>query len=178
MSTISQSKRPFHETVIDLIDSIVTKNGEGILLLSKLIITTEIPAGHDEIIAAIQANWGQLGCWKQQVQEVIASLLEQKQAMAAKTDTKHVNIKSLARKIAAEIRKTDKAKLDVIPLLEKIGQKGSLSLEEQCDVWCRAVETALIGKDFKLAYLIVERFPGIRDDLDPSVARRLMALLD
>ena len=65
--------RPYHETILDLIRWSSTPDG-----LVTLICTTTIPKGHDEIIAAIEQNWGSLSGWASEVTTMKSSILSQR----------------------------------------------------------------------------------------------------
>lgn len=84
MTTVAQIvRRPFHESIVETIVE-AGNNGSGCevwLCLARLIRTTKIPKGHDEIIAA----------WRNKNLDddlgVTASLLEQKKEAAEKEQT-------------------------------------------------------------------------------------------
>lgn len=78
------AKRPFHETIVDAIRG---ASSEELEFLATLIKATDIPKGHDEIIAA----WDQRRkgmCWGDEDLGVPADLLEQKQEAAEKERAK------------------------------------------------------------------------------------------
>lgn len=67
--------RPFHETVVE---AILCASGTRMADLAKLIKTTKIPRGHNEIIAAWNVRKKAM-CWdSEKLGGVVASLLQQK----------------------------------------------------------------------------------------------------
>jgi hypothetical protein len=78
--------KPFHESIVDAIKQ--AELSFHFQILAQIIKTTKIPKGHDEILAA----------WERQISEaglnndldVIASVLEQKQAEEKKAAEKAV----------------------------------------------------------------------------------------
>lgn len=83
MNLMTKELRPFHETVREAL--FATNDYAGIFFLLQ---TTFIPKGHDAIIAALDRRWG--GCnsgvfVKERLEEVKASILEQKAETEAKT---------------------------------------------------------------------------------------------
>ncbi|MFH1112004.1 MAG: hypothetical protein V1712_02950 [Patescibacteria group bacterium] len=80
-------RRPFHETIIDAIRNASSlKSNDPLMCLAKLIKETEIPKGHDEIIAAWNQRLPEL--WSGEDFGVPADLLEQKQEAAEKEKAK------------------------------------------------------------------------------------------
>ena len=81
----AKQRRPFHETVAD---AILQASAPGeVTLLARMIKTTKIPKGHDEIIAAWryrQDNWGLVVF----PHGVVEDLLEQKQEAEEKEKEK------------------------------------------------------------------------------------------
>lgn len=87
--------RPFHETIIQAISwcPMGPSSGEIIRLMSLIRITV-IPAGHDEIIKAIEKYFDFPGSekWAQEIRIVKESLLEQKKIAEEKQSNKVITI--------------------------------------------------------------------------------------
>ena len=83
MSEEAKKWRPFHETIID---SIGESTYHELSLLAKLIKTTKIPKGHDEIIEAWRARSTDPS--DDDPFDVIADLLEQKREAEEKEKVK------------------------------------------------------------------------------------------
>lgn len=94
-----ETKRPFHETIVDAVHRCSSPSNGEILRLFQLIKDTKIPKGHDEIIAAIDEYFDFPGAekWAREIREVVESLRDQKQASAKKTgdEKKIINLDDL-----------------------------------------------------------------------------------
>ncbi|TSC80072.1 MAG: hypothetical protein G01um101429_276 [Parcubacteria group bacterium Gr01-1014_29] len=78
MQTTEQAtKHPFHETIVEVIGRASSRDLE---CLGALIKATNVPKGHDEIIAAWEKRRQELGWMPRQDLGVPADLLKQKQA--------------------------------------------------------------------------------------------------
>ncbi len=88
--TEEQTRRPFHETIVEAISRAPS---DDLACLAKLIIATKVPKGHDEIITA----WKKRTVFFIDTFGVSASLLEQKQASAKKPEgeKKGINLDDL-----------------------------------------------------------------------------------
>ncbi len=87
MTEETKKRRPFHETIID---SIGESSYHEISLLAKLIKTTKIPKGHDEIIEAWRARSTDPS--DDDPFGVIADLLEQKSETEEKEKVKQAQM--------------------------------------------------------------------------------------
>lgn len=76
--TEAKALRPFHETIVDVINS---ASGDGLETLMSLVSKTKIPANHDAIIEAFNEKKKGM-CWREESgQDIIESLLQQKAEM-------------------------------------------------------------------------------------------------
>jgi len=80
--------RPFHETIVDAIRRCSSPSTGEIIRLFALIEQTEIPEGHDEIIAAIDEFFGFSGGekWAYDIRRVKESILAQKEKSKTKPE--------------------------------------------------------------------------------------------
>jgi hypothetical protein len=84
-------RKPFHESIIDVLNNYKARPGDEYLLLNflgKLLRATKIPKGHNDLIAAwqgfIRRNWGYFDdFWG-----VVDVLIEQRQEAEAKKAAK------------------------------------------------------------------------------------------
>ena len=99
------TKKPFHET---LVHAIMSADGNTIDVLSALVETTVIPAGHEAIVTAIEYKLPHLGLYGKDVLENMRKIvLDQKAEVEA-------------RKAEEAKRITDVDKLGYIALLTRI----------------------------------------------------------
>ncbi len=76
--TETKALRPFHETIIDAINSASSDNLEALM---SLVSKTKIPANHDAIIEAFNDKKKGMGWLEEAGQDIIESLLRQKAEM-------------------------------------------------------------------------------------------------
>ncbi|MEK7542972.1 MAG: hypothetical protein AAB503_01545 [Patescibacteria group bacterium] len=84
--------RPFHETIVEEIKKIVPASFDNCLL--SLIRRTKIPDGHDKIIEAVESKLGKFSAWREEVDEIKISLLEQKKIAETEAAAKEKNTQS------------------------------------------------------------------------------------
>lgn len=73
--TETKALRPFHETIVDAINSASSDNLEALM---SLVSKTKIPANHDAIIEAFNNRKKGMGWREESGQDIIESLLQQK----------------------------------------------------------------------------------------------------
>ena len=84
--------RPFHENIEEEIKKIVPASFDNCLL--SLIRRTKIPDGHDKIIEAVESKLGKFSAWREEVDEIKISLLEQKKIAETEAAAKEKNTQS------------------------------------------------------------------------------------
>ena len=104
---MSTPKRPFHETIVDAIKRCHGPSSGEIYHLMKLIEETEIPAGHDAIMAAIDEyfNFEDSEKWVTEIREVKEYLRSEREA--ASFESQSINLDELqdeATKLIALIK--------------------------------------------------------------------------
>ena len=85
METIRRvGSRPYNETIVDLI-KLISRNDsvEAMIYLTDFIIGTDIEAGHDEIVSAVENYWPRFG--QQVVNRIKSHVLSQREIVATKT---------------------------------------------------------------------------------------------
>lgn len=92
MATVTveeDGKRPFHQTIVEAIGRCQNPTNNEIRTLLRLIITTKIPAGHNEIMTALDEYVKTNGVGKSPnyFRETRFSLMEQKQEVEKKSKT-------------------------------------------------------------------------------------------
>lgn len=79
-------RRPFHETIVDVLESV--RHHKELRPLGTLIKETEVPKNHDEIITAWNQARSGVGLDVRANHSVVVDLLKQKEEAAKKAEEK------------------------------------------------------------------------------------------
>lgn len=117
--TTTTNLKPFHETIVEEIQK--ARLPDQFLSLTRLIMTTAVPKGHDEIIAAIdQSQFSTSDYWTKTIAQLKSTLLAQKE-QAEKTGENLINT------TFGKLKRGDEFLFDGLKLMVYEDQHGSFA---------------------------------------------------